>query len=234
LGELLVKQQNQPGGDTEVILDAMRQSNSPAWLVFLVAVAVILGGYYLWQGFRAYLQSGGLGIMESTQQAQIMATATANRLQTLPQLETTLRPTFTPIPECKQFVVSVPSAIVRERASTSAPIVTSWLQGTLVCMIDRAPTDSEWYVVDGNPETRRIEFAYMHETVIEAVNPTSTPSRTPTPLSTVTPLPTGTITRTPTPVPTATVNPRSTATDTATPSPTPTVTPSPTTGFRSA
>jgi hypothetical protein len=207
----------------------MRQSKSPAWLVFMIAVALILGIYYVWQGFRAYLQSGGLGIIEATEQAQIGATA--NRLQTLPQLETTLRPTFTPIPECKQFIVSVPSAIVRESASTNAPIVTSWSQGTRVCMIDRAPTDSEWYIVDGNPETRRIEFAYMHETVIEAVDPTPTPSRTPTPLSTVTPLPTSTITRTPSPAPTATVNPRSTTTDTSTPVPIP---PSPTVGFRSA
>jgi hypothetical protein len=212
----------------------MRQSKSPTWLVFIIAVALILGVYYLWQGFRTYLQSGGLGIMEATEQAQIGATATANRLQTLPQFESTRAATFTPIPECKQFVVNVPSAIVRESASTNAPIVTSWSQGTIVCMIDRAPTDGEWYVVDGNPETRRIEFAYMHESVVEAVNPTPTPSRTPTPLSTVTPLPTSTITRTPSPVPTATVNPRSTATDTSTPTRTPTITPSPTVGFSSA
>lgn len=212
----------------------MRQSKSPAWLVFIVAVAMILGGYYLWQGFRAYLQSGGLGIIEATEQARIGATATANRLQTLPQFESSRQATFTPVPECKQFIVSVPSAIVRERASTSAPIVTSWSQGTRVCMIDRAPTDREWYVVDGNPETRRIEFAYMHESVIDALEPTLTPSRTPTALSTVTPLPTNTITRTPSPIPTATINPRATATDTPTLTATPTITPSPTVGFSSA
>jgi hypothetical protein len=212
----------------------MRQSKSPTWLVFLIAVALILGGYYVWQGFRTYLQSGGLGVIEATEQARIGATATANRLQTLPQFETTRQATFTPVPECKQFIVNVPSAIVRESASTNAPIVTSWSQGTRVCMIDRAPTDGEWYVVDGNPETRRIEFAYMHESLIEALEPTLTPSRTPTALSTVTPLPTSTITRTPSPVPTATVNPRSTATDSPTPLPSPTITPSPTVGFSSA
>ena len=186
----------------------------------------------MWQGVRSYLRSGGLGILETTEQAQIVASATANRLQSLPQA--TLHPTFTPIPDCKAFVVSVPNAIVRERASTNSPIVTSWPEGTQVCMIDRAPEDPEWYVVDGNPQTRRIEFAYMHESVIEAVNPTPTPSRTTTPLPTVTPVPTGTPTLSPTPWPTATPNPRATATPSLTPSRTPTVTPTPTTAFESA
>lgn len=210
----------------------MRQSSLPAWMVFVVAVAVIFGTYYLWQGFRSYLETGGLGIMEATERAQIIATATADQVREIAP-RTTLRPTFTPIPECKQFVVSVPSAIVRESASTNAAIITSWSRGTQVCMIDRASTDNEWYIVDGNPETRRIEFAYMHESVIEALNPTLTPSRTPTALSTVTPLPTDTPSRTPTPAPTATIDPRATATPTLTPSATATPSPTPTVSFRS-
>jgi hypothetical protein len=210
----------------------MRQSSLPAWMVFVVAVAVIFGTYYLWQGFRSYLETGGLGIMEATERAQIIATATADQVREIAP-RTTLRPTFTPIPECKQFVVSVPSAIVRESASTNAAIITSWSRGTQVCMIDRAATDNEWYIVDGNPETRRIEFAYMHESVIEALNPTLTPSRTPTALSTVTPLPTDTPSRTPTPAPTATIDPRATATPTLTPSATATPSPTPTVSFRS-
>ncbi|HLV34234.1 MAG TPA: hypothetical protein VKY59_03930 [Spirillospora sp.] len=210
----------------------MRQSSLPAWMVFVVAVAVIFGTYYLWQGFRSYLETGGLGIMEATERAQIIATATAEQVREIAP-RTTLHPTFTPIPECKQFVVSVPSAIVREGPSTNAAIITSWSRGTQVCMIDRAPTNDEWYIVDGNPETRRVEFAYMHESVIEAVNPTLTPSRTPTPLSTVTPLPTDTPSRTPTPAPTATIDPRATATPTLTPSATATPSPTPTISFRS-
>ena len=209
----------------------MRRS-TPAWLVFLVAVAIILGGYYLWQGLRSYLQAGGLGIIEATQQAEIVASATADRLLSAPR--PTLRPTFTPIPECKQFVVSVRSAIVRERANTNSPIVTSWSEGTRVCMIDRASDDSEWYVVDGNPETRRIEFSYMHESVIRALNPTPTPSRTVTRLPTVTAVPSSTSTRTPTPIPTATIDPLATDTATPSPSPTATLTLTPTQSFRSA
>ncbi len=209
----------------------MRQS-TPAWLVFLVAIAIILGAYYLWQGLRSYLQAGGLGIIEATQQAEIVASATADRILSAPR--PTLRPSFTPIPDCKQFVVSVRSAIVRERASTNSPIVTSWSEGTRVCMIDRALDDDEWYVVDGNPETRRIEFAFMHETVIRALNPTLTPSKTVTRLPTVTPVPSATATLTLTPAPTATIDPQATATPTLTPTPTATETLTPTLSFRSA
>ena len=210
----------------------MRRSAYPAWLVFLIAIALVLGTYYLWQGFRNYLRTGGLGVIEATEQAEIQATATANQIVANPS--PTLRPTFTPIPECKQFAVSVPSAIVRERANTNSPIVTSWDEGTLVCMIDRAPEDASWYVVDGNPQTRRIEFAFMHESVIQAVNPTPTPSDTPTPLATVTAVPTEVPSATLTPLPTATLDPNATDTPTVTPSPTATVTPTPTVSFQSA
>lgn len=210
----------------------MRRSAQPAWLVFLIAIALVFGAYYLWQGMRNYLSTGGLGVIETTEQAEIRATATANQIASKPS--PTLLPTFTPIPDCKEFIVSVPSAIVRERASTNSPIVTSWPEGTKVCVIDRAPDNAEWYVVDGDPRTRRIEFAYMHESVIQATNPTPTPSDTPTPLATVTPVPSDTPSRTPTPVPTATLNPNATDTPTVTPSLTPTTTFTPTISFRSA
>ena len=210
----------------------MRRSAQPAWLVFLIAIALVLGAYYLWQGFRNYLQTGGLGVIEATEQAEIQATATANQIVANPSA--TLRPTFTPIPACKEFAVAVPSAIVRERANTSSPIVTSWGEGTLVCMIDRAQENEEWYVVDGNPRTRRIEFAYMHESVIQAVNPTLTPSNTPTPLATVTLVPTEIPSVTSTSAPTATIDPDATDTPTVTPSPSPTDTLTPTVSFQSA
>ena len=210
----------------------MRRSSQPAWLVFLIAIALVFGAYYLWQGLQNYLRTGGLGVIEATEQAEIQATATANQIVANPSA--TLRPTFTPIPDCKEFAVSVPNAIVRERASTNSPIVTSWGEGTLVCMVDRAAEDTTWYLVDGDPRTRRIEFAYMHESVIEAVNPTPTPSDTPTPLPTVTPVPTDTPSATPTTAPTATFDPAATDTPTLTPSDTPTNTPTPTTSFQSA
>ncbi len=203
---------------------------TPSWLVFLLAVAVVFGVYYLWRGFQNYLASGGLGVIETTTQAEEVASATAAQII---ESRPTARPTFTPIPDCTPFVVSVPSAIVREAPSTSAPLVTSWEEGTEVCVIGRAPENAEWYIVDRNPRTRLIEFAYMHESILEAVNPTLTPSRTFTPLPTVTAMPTLEPTRSPTPVPTATIDPN--ATDTPTPSrtPTPTITPTATLAFGS-
>jgi hypothetical protein len=204
---------------------------TPPWLIFIIAVAVVFGLFYLWQGFQAYLRSGGLGVIETTAQAREIASATA---QQIVQSRPTARPTATPIPDCVAFVVEVRSAIVRERPNTNAPLVTAWPEGTQVCVIGPAPEDPEWYIVDGNPETRRVEFAYMHQDIIRALNPTLTPSKTFTPPPTVTPLPTSAATRTPTAIPTATIDPDSTDTPTATRTFTPTITPTPTLSFESA
>jgi hypothetical protein len=203
----------------------------PAWLIFLVIVALVFGAYYMWLGIQNYLRTGGLGVAEATERANIIATSTAERISALPTQ--TQPPSFTPVPECQAFVVSVPSAIVRDAPSPNAAIVTSLPQGTDVCVLGR-DEGSEWYAIDSNPRTRRLEIAYMHETVINAVNPTPTITRTPTPLPTITSLPTLTPSDTPIPQPTATIDPD--ATDTLTPTPPPTLTPTltPTTSFESA
>lgn len=154
------------------------RSRSPAPIAFLVAVAFVFGGYYLLQGFQTFLRTGGLGVDEATQQAQLIGTATAARVTRAPlQSAMTLRPTATPPPECQDFRVSVPAGIVREGPASNAPVLTQLTQGTLVCVLGRE-TNSEWYTLDLNTSTRRIDLAYMHETVIEAVNPTPTPTRT--------------------------------------------------------
>lgn len=200
-------------------------SGTPAWLVFVVAVAVVFGAYYLWVGVQNYLRTGGLGVVEATRQAELVVTATAARVRAVPTR--TPVPTGTPIPPCQAFVVSVPSAIVRDQPTTRGAIVTSLTAGQTVCVLERSGS-GEWYVIDQNPRTRRVELAYMHESVIRAVNPTPTPSRTPTPLPTVTPLPTLTPTLSPTPRPTDTPDPNATAT------PTPSATPTPTDAVQSA
>jgi len=192
---------------------------APAWLVFVVAVAIVFATYYLWLGVQNYLRTGGLGVAEATRQAELIITATAVRVQSVPSL--TPVPTFTPVPPCQDFVVSVPSAIVRDQPNPRAAIVTSLAAGETVCVLGREGS-SEWYSIDHNPRTRRLELVYMHETVIEAVNPTPTPSLTPTPLPTVTPLPSATPTPSPEPRPTRTPDPAATDTPTPTPTPTPT------------
>ena len=207
----------------------------PTWFVFLVGVALVFGVYYLVQGVQNFFRSGGQGVVEATERAGVVSSATAARVTQF-QVggdDSTPFPSRTPVPECQNFVVSVPNAIVRDAPSSGGALLGSMLEGEEVCVLGREP-ETEWYAIDQTPGTRRLDIAYMHETVIRAVNPTPTPSRTPTALATVTPLPTLSPTRTPSPQPTqpsATPNPALTATPqaTATPTETPTVTPSPTT-----
>lgn len=212
------------------------RSGPPAWLVFLVAVALVFGGYYLIRGAQDFLRTGGLGVQEATERAQIIASATADREARNPTQSgaIVLIPTGTPPPACIDFRVVVSSA--RVRASPDGAVLTGFPQGTLVCVIRRAENNDAWYLIDQNPRTRRIDEAYISEAVIEAVNPTPTPSHTPTPLPTVTPMPiSATPTITPTFTPSATDIPdfRPTlppapgaATDTPAPTPTPADSPS--------
>jgi hypothetical protein len=195
----------------------------PAWLIFLVGIALVFGGYYLWLGAQNFLRTGGRGVIETTEQAQIVSSATAQSFISTRQPTSVFSPT--PVPECEPFVVNVPNARVRQSPSEGSATIDSLFQNQEVCVLGRAEPDSEWYIIDQNPANRRLELAYMHESVLESVNPTPTPSRTPTPLPTITstPMPTLTpVTPTLTPSPTETRDPEITDT------PTPTFTPSPT------
>lgn len=192
----------------------------PAIVIFLVGVALVFGAYYVWLGIQNFLRTGGLGVTEATERADIVSTVTA---QNLPATEViTVVPTLTPIPPCEQFVVIVPNARVREQPSDTAAIITSFFENDPVCVVGRPSPDSEWYTIDQRPETRRLEVAYMHESVIAPLNPTPTPTDSPTPLPTVTFAPTATITPTVPPRPTETRIPGITDTPTPTLSPTPT------------
>lgn len=167
----------------------------------MMAVALVFGGYYIWLGLRDFLETGGLGIQEATERAAIIGTATgefeATRQAVIGPTREARFATFTPIPPCEDFVVSVPVAIVRDMPSTAGEIVEQLPQGQTVCVLGREMHDEViWYLVDANPATRRLDAAFMREDLIEALNPTPTPSRTLTALPTVTSLPT---TATPTP-----------------------------------
>jgi hypothetical protein len=194
----------------------------PAWFIFLVGIALVFGIYYVWLGIQSFLRSGGRGIIESTQNAAIVSTATAASIETgIP----TVRPTTTPFPPCEPFFVIVPNARVRAAPGDSGAVLTSFFMNDPVCVEGRAAPDSEWYIIDWKPETRRVDIAYMHESVIAPKNPTPTPTPTQKPPPSVTPLPSltpsriATITRTPTVTQTPTITP------TLPPSETPTVTP---------
>jgi hypothetical protein len=180
----------------------------PAWLIFLIGIALVFGVYYVWLGVQSFLRSGGRGIIESTQSAALVSTATAASIETgIP----TVKPTTTPFPPCDPFIVIVPNARVRAAPSDSGAVLTSFFMNDPVCVEGRAAPDSEWYIIDWKPETRRVDIAYMHDSVIEAKNPTPTPTNTQKPPPSVTPQPTLTPSRTPkvtlTATPTITLTP---------------------------
>ncbi|MDZ4768898.1 MAG: SH3 domain-containing protein [Chloroflexota bacterium] len=162
----------------------------PTALAFLIAVALVFGAFYLFRGVQGFFLTGGLGVDESTRQAGASASATAARVTRMPQagVRVTLRPTATPPPSCQDFRVNVRAGIVRETPGSGGAIVTQLNEGTIVCVLARDP-GSEWYTLDLNPNTRRIDLAYMHETVIESVNPTPTATLTQPATRTFTPAP---------------------------------------------
>jgi hypothetical protein len=152
-----------------------RGSSPPPWLIFLVGIALVFGIYYVWVGLRNFFQTSGLGVIEATERAVIISTATAERVQQVETLRPSPRPTATPVPACQDFEVTAPSAIVREQPNTSAAIVTSFRQGTIVCVVDHLP-DSEWYVIDAI-RRRAASTRPRHESIAWAMNPTLTPSK---------------------------------------------------------
>lgn len=200
-----------------------RGGGPPGWLVFILGIAVVFGMYYVWLGLREYLATSGLGETAATNLALTQERPTETAALAAPNFQGTgLTPgiTATDIPACVSFVVSVPSAIVRAAPSTNSPILDALSEGEEVCVIN-TEADGEWYLIDRNPRTRRIDSGYMAAVIIEAINPTPTASRTFTPAPTVTDVPTTPPTYTLTPRPTRTPDPASTETPTIEPSPTP-------------
>ncbi|PJF26649.1 MAG: hypothetical protein CUN53_07030 [Phototrophicales bacterium] len=162
-----------------------RGGGLPPILVFLIGAALVFGMYYLLQGAQTFLRTGGLGVVEATRQAEIVASATQQRA-TRVVAQITALPSATPQPTCTDFRVIVPSAIVRDAPSPLAAVVRGFTQGEIVCVLWRDP-GSDWYTIDRDRSTRRRELAYMHESVIAPVNPTATLPPTTTPLPTLTP-----------------------------------------------
>jgi len=201
-----------------------RGNGPPAWFVFLIAVVLIFGGYYLWLNLRDFMVSGGVSVSVATQQAVQQFTATAVRESDIQAAQPTRRPTSTPRPPCQEFEVTVASGIVRERASTESPLVEALDQGVIVCVLsgETGADGFTWYMIDRDELTTRIETGYMREDVIRPLNPTPTPSDTATLPPTITP--------TSTPTLTPTVEEREAMTETPAPSrtTTPTITPTPT------
>jgi len=196
-----------------------RSGPSPL-LIVLVGALFVFGGYYIWTGFLGFLEDQGDIMAPATRQAVTTSTAAA-----APQRPTVFMPaSFTPLPPCLDFQVRVERAVYRACPSQNnddCPRLDSMVYGDPVCVYAPATENPEWYVVELNPGGAFRDIVYMHESVLEAVNPTPTPSLTFTPLPTVSPVPSDT------PLPTVPVTPTETPDPEVTPTPTPMLTPSP-------
>lgn len=204
-----------------------RRSGPPPWFIFVLSLAVVLGGYYLLLGIQTYLSTGGLGVEAATERAVIIANTQAVEAATNAVPTNTLFPSRTPIPACETWLVNVESAIIRRFASTDSAVVEARDRDAEVCILESVG-ETDWFLVDVDPSTRRIEEGYMRNDVIRPLNPTLTPSDTMTPLPTVTPIvPTDTATPTITPTPDPDISPSPTQTPSPTVTSAPTETPTP-------
>ncbi len=190
-----------------------QRSGPPSWFVIVVGVAIVFGIYYVWLGFRNFVNTG-VSVSESTEQAVQQVTATALQIREIEFNAPSPLPSLTPVPACQEFVVRVPEAIVRATPDINSGIVGALKEGEIVCVIALVP-NTNWYLIDQNTLTRRLEMVYMHRDIIRALHPTATPTNTLSP----TPTDTATMTQKPSPQPT---EPPITATRQRTlPSPTP-------------
>ena len=162
----------------------------PFLLLLLVAFALVLGVFFLFQGLRSFSPGVNPESNSATLQAQAelteIASQNADRFATQ-----TARPTATPIPPCQEFTIRTAMANVRAEPDIDAEVLDRLPEGTTICVIQPASSPIEWHLIDLNPNTRRIETAYMHISVLRAVNPTPRPTATVTPiaLATITPRP---------------------------------------------
>ncbi len=203
-------------------MSSYRTGPSPI-LVAVIGVCVVLGGYFVWRGLLDFIANQGNITAEVTQQAVATATARAQPLALPPTLYVPV--TFTPLPPCQWFRVRVERAVYREcpsKDNQECPIRDVVPQGTELCIYGRVPDAPDWYVVELNPNGAYRDTVYMHESVLEAVNPTPTPTLTMTPLPTVTPTPSLS------PQPTVPASPSPTYDPRLSPTPTPSATSTPT------
>lgn len=200
------------------------RSGPPALLIVLIGALLVFGGYFVWTGFLSFLEDQGDITAQVTREAVSSATAQAAPFDA--QIPTLYMPaTFTPLPPCQWFTVSVERAVYRECPSQSnrdCPIVEVVPFGTELCIYARVRDNTEWYVVELNPGGAYRDIVYIHESVVEAANPTPTITDTFTPRPTISPTPSLEVTPTTPPSSTPTPAPAS-----ATPLPLPTVTPLP-------
>lgn len=194
------------------------RSGPPAWLIILTAALLVFGGFFIWRGIQNYLRGVEFPLSQETAAPE---SGTAVFDTPAPDLRFTPVPSRTPIPDCQEFEVTVPEAIIRDCASMNCLLVDVRHEGDVVCVLERDYVEEEWYIIDLDDSQFFTDVAYMHESIIRALNPTLTPSVTATAEPTLTPVPSDTPLPTPPPTDTPDAATPPTTTPTFTPSPTP-------------
>ncbi len=169
-------------------------------LVALLAALLVFGGYFLWRGALTFLSTAGNITAPATATAAATVTLRPTRTFEVPPMNLVFgtQPTARP---CLEFYVTVVRARVRECPSERCETLEMPYQGNRICVYGRAEEAPEWYEVNIYPNDPIPRRAYMHQSVIAAVNPTPRPSATPRPSITFTP------SHTPTPLPSVTPRP---------------------------
>ncbi len=177
-----------------------RQGGPPSWFIALIGIALVFGGFRLWTGVQEFFQTGGL--LRPTASAIALETSAAadGSSGNLQSPLMTRYPTNTPQPTCQDYTVRPGAGVinVRRQPSTVAAVEETLTEGDPVCVLE---VQGEWFYIDRDVNTRRIEDGYIFEGLLRASNPTPTPSNTPPAPATITLTPTATATKTPTRTP---------------------------------
>lgn len=164
------------------------RSGPPITLIIVMGIALVGGCFLLWfAGLRfAEQQASQAAASQTADEQQVRAVTEAFRLP----------PSPTPTPECQWF------RVIADRAGTRlCPDYTCQMKNVVfydqqMCVLGvaeddiRYPQATEWYVVDINASGAFRDLVYMHNSVLDPLNPTPTPTRTFTPLPTITLTPT--------------------------------------------
>ncbi|MBO9310595.1 MAG: hypothetical protein J7551_12515, partial [Chloroflexi bacterium] len=154
-----------------------RERDGSAWQAAIIAALIVFGGYFLWRGALAFLSTAGDITAPATATAAATVTLRPTRTFEVPPMNLIfgVRPTARP---CLEFYVTVMRARVRECPSERCETLAMPYRGNRICVYGRAEDAPEWYEVNLRPDDPIPHRAYMHQSVIAAVNPTPRPSAT--------------------------------------------------------
>lgn len=174
-----------------------RRQGPPSWFILLIAIALVFGVFRVLVGIQSFFQTGGV-LRPSASAIAIETAAAAEGTSSRPDTLVTRYPTMTALPTCQDYVVRPGAQVinVRRQPSTTAAVEETLSEGSPVCVL---AIQGEWYVIDRDIRTRRVEEGYIFEGLLASTLPTPTPTRMALAAATITLTPSPTPTRTPRP-----------------------------------